>query len=204
MNTIKNFTSLSLDPVNLLLWKKLLSLILLQFSNQTHSSACSLLWDQDLQLSEGLRRVLPIHTQNFESHSSVECHCPPKNWILPTFFMPYPVLPLIADQILKKKKSLTDFRLMLPNVLLWVHIFSFIITTYLKNLIGIKLFNTKQHPAKLSPRIMPTRNLHLKNNVHHPSIWRVVITRYGLPSPFLQTLKENAVNEKLIQPRSKN
>ena len=112
--------------------------------------------------------------------------------------------PWLPTKYWKKKKSLTDFRLMLPNVLLWVHIFSFIITTYLKNLIGIKLFNTKQRPAKLSPRIMPTRNLHLKNNVHHPSIWLVVITRYGLPSPFLQTLKENAVNEKLIQPRSKN
>ena len=122
----------------------------------------------------------------------------------PHFFHALPCpSPDCRPNIEKKKKSLTDFRLMLPNVLLWVHIFSFIITTYLKNLIGIKLFNTKQHPAKLSPRIMPTRNLHLKNNVHHPSIWRVVITRYGLPSPFLQTLKENAVNEKLIQPRSK-
>ena len=37
-----------------------------------------------------------------------------------------------------------------------VHIFSFIITTYLKKLIGIKILGTKQYPAELSPRSIPT------------------------------------------------
>ena len=54
-----------------------------------------------------------------------------------------------------KKVSLIVFRQILPKYLLAVHIFSFIITTYLKNFIGIKSLSTKQCPAELSPWIIP-------------------------------------------------
>ena len=44
----------------------------------------------------------------------------------------------------------------LSKVLACVHIFSFTIMTYLKNLTGVKYFNTKQCPAGFSLRIMPS------------------------------------------------
>ena len=55
-----------------------------------------------------------------------------------------------------KKVSLINFRQILPQILPVAHIFSFIITTYLKNIIGNKSLTTKQCPAELSPWIMPS------------------------------------------------
>ena len=46
-----------------------------------------------------------------------------------------------------------------------VHIFSFIIMTYLKKFIRIKLLNTKQWPAELSPWIIPRYIHHLTKNI---------------------------------------
>ena len=64
---------------------------------------------------------------------------------------------LITEHILGKKVSLIVFRHKLyQKFWLVVHIFSFTIITYLKNLIGVKSFNTKQCPAGFPPRIMPS------------------------------------------------
>ena len=46
---------------------------------------------------------------------------------------------------------------MLPKILPVTRIFSFTIMTYLKKLIGIKFLNTKECPARFSPRIIPSR-----------------------------------------------
>ena len=54
-----------------------------------------------------------------------------------------------------KKVSLTAFRKILSKVLSVVHIFSFIITTYLKKFTVIKSLSTKKCPAELSPWITP-------------------------------------------------
>ena len=54
-----------------------------------------------------------------------------------------------------KKVSLIVFRQILPKVFPVVHIFSFIITTYLKKFAGIKFFSTKQCPAESFPWIIP-------------------------------------------------
>ena len=98
-------------------------------------------------------RALPIHVLDFESHPSVECHSPPKNWVHPLSFMPHPIPLFIADHILEKS-ILTAFRQILPKSLPVVHNFSFITTTYLKKFIGIKSLITKQCPAELSPWII--------------------------------------------------
>ena len=54
-----------------------------------------------------------------------------------------------------KKVSLIAFRQIFPNIFSVVHIFSFIITTYLKKFIKIKSLSTKQCPPELSPWIIP-------------------------------------------------
>ena len=99
-------------------------------------------------------RALPTHAQNFEPHHSVECDSPPKNWVLTHPVMPHPISLLIADYILEKV-SLIAFRQIVSKLLPLVHIFSFIITTYLKNFIGVKSITTKQFPPELSPWIIP-------------------------------------------------
>ena len=53
------------------------------------------------------------------------------------------------------KVSLITFRQILPNILLVVHIFSFIITTYLKTFSGIKSLSTKQCTTELFLWIIP-------------------------------------------------
>ena len=69
--------------------------------------------------------------------------------------MSHPITLLIADHILGKKVSLIVFKTqILPKSLPVMRILSFIILTYLKDLIGIKSLNTKQCPAGFSPRII--------------------------------------------------
>ena len=51
--------------------------------------------------------------------------------------------------------SLISFRQILPKTLPVAHIFSFIISAYLKKFSGIKSFSTKQCPANLSLQIIP-------------------------------------------------
>ena len=60
---------------------------------------------QELQLMERLRRALPTHAQNFESHPSVRCQPSPQNWVLRLSFIPHSVPTLIADNIMKKSIS---------------------------------------------------------------------------------------------------
>ena len=82
--------------------------------------------------------------------------------------------------------SFIAFRQVQPRSLLVVHIFSFIITTYLKEFIGIKSLNT------VSRRIIC-----LNYTLLYPPyfqkcppllIWLVAPTTYGLSCPFLQNL----------------
>ena len=82
--------------------------------------------------------------------------------------------------------SFIAFRQVQPRSLLVVHIFSFIITTYLKEFIGIKSLNT------VSRRIVC-----LNYTLLYPPyfqkcppllIWLVAPTTYGLSCPFLQNL----------------
>ena len=65
-----------------------------------------------------------------------------------------PSLPLLQTTYWKKVSPIA-FRQILPKMLPMVHIFSSIITTYLKKFIGIKTLSTKQYPAKLSPWSIP-------------------------------------------------
>ena len=77
-----------------------------------------------------------------------------------------------------KQVSLTAFRQILPNTLTAVHIFSFIITTYLKKSIGIKSLSTKDYTFCIP---------NLTENVPPPFILLVTPTMYGLPCSFSQT-----------------
>ena len=59
---------------------------------------------------------------------------------------------MITDHILEKKASLIAFRQTLTKVLSVAYIFSNTTMTNLKKLTGNKSLNTKQYPARLSPR----------------------------------------------------
>ena len=54
-----------------------------------------------------------------------------------------------------KKVSLRAFRQILPNIFPVAYIFSYIIITKVKKLIGTKSFDTKQYQVGLSSRIIP-------------------------------------------------
>ena len=116
------------------------------------------MWDKDLQLGEELGKTLPNQAQNFEPHSFFGCQSPTKNWVLPLSFMSHSVHPLIAHCLLEKSNIFEDspvefliaFRQTLPKILAVVHIFSFIITTYLKIFSKIKSIGTKKCPSDLS------------------------------------------------------
>ena len=86
-----------------------------------------------------------------------------------------------------KKVSLIVFGQTLPKVFPVVYIFKFTISTYLKKLIGIKSFSTKQCPAELSPLIIPTVYPNLTKIVSPPFILLVWSTMYRLPCLFPQT-----------------
>ena len=73
----------------------------------------------------------------------------------------YSPCPLITDHILGKKVSLIAFREILPKILPEGCIFSNTIINYLKQLVGIKFFNTKQCSSGLSPRIIPLYPLNI-------------------------------------------
>ena len=64
--------------------------------------------------------------------------------------MPHSIPPLIADHILEKISlfALDKFKQKMLSV---VHIFSFIITAYLKKFIGSKSLSTNQCQAELFP-----------------------------------------------------
>ena len=161
MNSIEDFAntfpSLISYSLNLLLWKKILAPTLFKIITVIRPSTIIrvlLMGDQDLQIRDGLRATLPTHSQNFKPRSPVRCHSLPKKQALSLSFMSQPVLPLIVAHI-EKKVSLIAFRQVSRKTLPVVQLFSFIITTCLKKLTGIKPLSTKQCPAKLSPRIIP-------------------------------------------------
>ena len=154
LNTIKDFAtsfpSLTLHAVNLLLWKKIYSVLLfsklLQYLDQLHSSGCSLCGIRiklSPPMSKCLNLVLLLDVtpyQKIESSLFPSYLTPFLSWLQTTYW---------------KKVSLTAFRRILQKVLPVVHIFSFIITTYLKKFIGIKYLITKQCPVVLSPWVIP-------------------------------------------------
>ena len=78
--------------------------------------------------------------QKIESSPFPSCLTPSLPWLQITYW---------------RKVSLIVFRQILSIILSAVHIFSSIITTYLKKVIGIKSLSTKQRQAELSPRIIP-------------------------------------------------
>ena len=132
-------------------------------------------------------RALPTHAQNFEPHHSVECDSPPKNWILPHPVMPHPISLLIADHILEIV-SLIAFRQIVSNLLPLVQIFSFIITTYLKNFIGMKSITTKQFPPEISLNYTPCIP-HLIKKFSPCFILLIAPTMYKRSCPFSQTYR---------------
>ena len=77
----------------------------------------------------------PVH-QKIDCYPFPSCLTPPLPWLQTIYW---------------KKVSPVVFRQILPKILPMVHIFSFIITTYLKKFIGIKTLSTKQYPPELSP-----------------------------------------------------
>ena len=122
LNTIKDFASsfpsLTLHAVNLLLWRKIISLTLFKFITIIRPSTLLrvlYMGDEDLQLREGLRRALILPIKNL-------------NPLLFFHASPHPSL----------DPSLIAIRYILQKILPVVHIFRFIIMTYLKKVIGIK------------------------------------------------------------------
>ena len=99
-----------------------------------------------------LRKQLGCHTEGRNCGSGSPCktkslNFPPSVGYHPQFSSP----PLTKDNILEKKVFLIAFRQILPKILPLAIIFSNIIMTNLKKLIGNKSLNTKQCPAGLSP-----------------------------------------------------
>ena len=143
--TIKDFTtsisSLTLHAVNLLLWRKILFLLHSfqnYYSNQMKQTPH--VWSE-FATNEGTREDSKIFHQKIDCYPFPSCLTPFFPWLQTTYW---------------KKVSPIAFRQILPNILTMVHIFSFIITTYLKKFIGIKILSTKQCPAELSPWNIPT------------------------------------------------
>ena len=81
----------------------------------------------------------PFH-QKIECYSFPSCLTPSLHWLQTTYW---------------EKVSLIAIKEILPKIFPMVHIFSFIITTYLKNFIGVRTLSTKQYPAELSPWSIP-------------------------------------------------
>ena len=144
ITSIKDFTtsisSLSLHAVNLLLWRKthfLLYSFQNYYSNQIkHTPHVWSKFATNEETSEDSKTV----------HQKIDC-CPFPSCLTPFF----PWLQITYW----KKVSPIAFRQILPKFLPMVHIFSFIIWTYLKKFIGIKILSTKQYPAELSPWSIP-------------------------------------------------
>ena len=104
------------------------------------------MWDQDRVplMPKILNLTLPLdvtHNRKIESFPSPSCLTPSPPWLQTACW---------------KKVFLIDFRQILSKTLLVVHIFSFIITTYSKNIIWNKSLSRKQRPAELSPWIIPS------------------------------------------------
>ena len=147
LNAIKEFatsiSSLTLHTVNLLLWKKILSLTLFKINTVSRPSALQNFPYGDIILSKGNGRGGPP--------TRLKVWTFPFCWISPPVLFPSPNL----RPHIRRKVSLIVFRQILPKTLSAVHIFSNTIMSNLKKLIWNKPLNKKQFPAGLSPRIIP-------------------------------------------------
>ena len=126
MNTSKDlvisFPSLSLHAVNLLLWKRIISVTLFKIITVIRSSTLLgvlFIGDQDFQPRKGLGRALPTHAQNFEPPLSVGCH-PHKK----VEFYLFPSC-LTSSPCWSHTTSLIAFRQILPTIFPVVLIGSF-------------------------------------------------------------------------------
>ena len=149
MNTIKDFVtsfpSLTLHAESLLLWRKILSH---SFQNYYSHQA------QLLQSKHTPQGVF-LGRSGFETKGGTGEGSWPPHRIKSS---PYPscLTPSLSWLETKywKKVSLIAFKQILSKILSVLHIFRFIIMTYLKNFIGIESFSTKQCPTELSPWII--------------------------------------------------
>ena len=97
-----SFSSWTLHAVNLLLWKKMLSLYFQNHCNrQTKLTPQRFVIEKSGFLTKGgTGRGLPPHAQNFEPPPFVWCYPPPRNWIIPLSFMSHLVPALIVVHML--------------------------------------------------------------------------------------------------------
>ena len=145
-----------------------------------------------------------IHAQNFQPHPSVGCHSPPKIESSP---FPSCVTPSFCwfQTTYWKKVSLIVFRQIWLKILPVVHIFSFLITIYLKKCIVIKSLSTKQCPAELSSWMVPLyppsyqkciTSFHLACCPYH--VWTALLLPPNLP------FERNPVDGGRIPPSKNN
>ena len=141
-----SFSSLTLYAVNLLLWKKIISLTL--FKTITISRPSTL---QNFPYGEIKKSYQGKEIRGGGPHARL------KVWTLPACWISLPVPLPSADHRphIGKKVFLIAFRQILPKILPAADSFSDTVITNLKNFIENKSLNTKQYPAGLSPRIIP-------------------------------------------------
>ena len=145
---VTSFSSLTLHVVNLLLWKKLLSLTLskiITVSIPLTLTRAFLMGRSGCPTEGGNRGGSPWKSKILNFPLLLVSFSPKIEFTVPL---------LITDHILGKKVSLIAFRQILPDILPAACIFSYAIMTYLKDLDGSKSLNAKQCPAGLSPRII--------------------------------------------------
>ena len=99
----------------------------------------------------------PLYPKTSTFWTSTFCwmSIPPNIWVLLLFVMSHSSCLTCLKPHIGQNVSLIGFRQILPKYLPVMHIFSFTIITYLKKLLGVKFFFTKQRPAGLSPKIIP-------------------------------------------------
>ena len=153
MNAIEEFAtsflSLKLHAVNILIWKKIPSLALFKIITASKSSTL-------LRIVLMRRSGCPTKGRNLGGlPASQKFWTFPFCWMSPQPKKMSPPVPWSHSIYWKKKVSPTAFRQILSNILPEACIFSNTIMTYLKKFIGTKSLDTKQCPARLSPRIIP-------------------------------------------------
>ena len=130
------------------------------------------------------------HHQNIESSHLSSCLSLSLSWFQTTCW---------------KKVSLITFRQILPKTLLAVHIFSFIIITFLKKFIEIKSLMIKQYLVELSPWIIPPASLILPKMLILLLCCLLPLSCIDFPANFPNLpFRGNPVNGEKIQPSSKN
>ena len=106
---LTSFSSLTLHAVNILLWKKILSLTLFTLSHQPTLSGFSLWRDQHVPPREGTSGQSPCKSKSLNFPLLLD--------ITPIKKSSSPVSLMITDHILGKKVSPIAFRQILPKIL---------------------------------------------------------------------------------------